>query len=162
MVVPFPPGGPSDVVARIIADGMSRRAQSDVIIENVGGAGGTIGTARVAAATPDGYTLLGAGMGSHVAAPALFPNLRYDSTKDFEPIGLVSNAPVAVVAQKGFSGQGPQGIHRLGEKGRRRREAGPWRHRLGLAYGLPAVQLGGRSEAEARSPIAAPARRSTI
>ena len=101
MVVPFPPGGPSDVVARIIADGMSRAmGGASVIIENVGGAGGTLGTARVAEATPDGYTLLGAGMGSHVAAPALFPNLRYDSTKDFEPIGLVSNSPVAVVAKK--------------------------------------------------------------
>ena len=101
MVVPFPPGGPSDVVARIIADGMSRAmGGASVIIENVGGAGGTIGTARVAEATPDGYTLLGAGMGSHVAAPALFPNLRYDSTKDFAPIGLASNSPVAVVAKK--------------------------------------------------------------
>ena len=63
MVVPFPPGGPSDVVARIIADGMSRVLNQTIIIENVGGAGGTIGTARVAAATPDGYTLLAAGMG---------------------------------------------------------------------------------------------------
>ena len=102
MVVPFPPGGPSDVVARIIAEGMSRQLDQTVIIENVSGAGGTIGTARVAAATPDGYTLLAAGMGSHVAAPALTPNLRYDSTKDFEPIGLISNAPVAVVARKDF------------------------------------------------------------
>ena len=102
MVVPFPPGGPSDVVARIIADGMSRVLNQTIIIENVGGAGGTIGTARVAAATPDGYTLLAAGMGSHVAAPALTPNLRYDSAKDFEPIGLISNAPVAVVARKDF------------------------------------------------------------
>jgi len=100
MIVPFPPGGPSDVVARIMADGMGRALGGTIIIENVGGAGGTIGTARAAAATPDGYTLLGAGMGSHVAAPALFPNLRYDSTKDFEPIGLVSNSPVAVVAKK--------------------------------------------------------------
>ena len=73
MIVPFPPGGPSDVVARIIADGMSRVLNQTIIIENVGGAGGTIGTARVAAATPDGYTLLAAGMGSHVAAPALTP-----------------------------------------------------------------------------------------
>ena len=102
MIVPFPPGGPSDVVARIIAEGMSRVLNQTIIIENVGGAGGTIGTARVAAATPDGYTLLAAGMGSHVAAPALTPNLRYDSTKDFEPIGLISNAPVAVVARKDF------------------------------------------------------------
>ena len=102
MIVPFPPGGPSDVVARIIADGMSRVLNQTIVIENVGGAGGTIGTARVAAATPDGYTLLAAGMGSHVAAPALFPQMKYDSTKDFEPIGLIANAPVAVVAKKDF------------------------------------------------------------
>ena len=102
MIVPFPPGGPSDVVARIMADGMGRALGGNVVIENVGGAGGTIGTGRAAAAAPDGYTLLGAGMGSHVAAPALFPNMKYDSTKDFEPIGLTSNAPVAVVAKKDF------------------------------------------------------------
>lgn len=102
VIVPYPPGGPSDVVARIVVDGMSRALNQTIIIENVGGAGGTIGTARVAAATPDGYTLLAASMGSHVAAPALTPNLRYDSTKDFEPIGLMSNAPVAVVARKDF------------------------------------------------------------
>ncbi len=102
LVVPFPPGGPSDVVARIIGDGVSRQLNQTVIIENVGGAGGTIGTARVAAAAPDGYTLLAAGMGSHVAAPALTPNIRYDSIRDFEPIGLIANAPVAVVARKDF------------------------------------------------------------
>ncbi|MDO8876984.1 MAG: tripartite tricarboxylate transporter substrate-binding protein [Pseudolabrys sp.] len=100
MVVPFPPGGPSDVVARIMADGMGKALGQNVVIENVGGAGGTIGTARVAAAEPDGYTVLGASMGSHVSAPALFPNLKYDSSKDFEPIGLTSNAPAAVVARK--------------------------------------------------------------
>src|ERR1700693_2325624 len=71
MIVPFPAGGPSDVVARIMADGMGRVLGQTVVIENVGGAGGTTGTARAAAAEPDGYTLLGAGMGSHVAAPAL-------------------------------------------------------------------------------------------
>jgi tripartite-type tricarboxylate transporter receptor subunit TctC len=102
LVVPFPPGGPSDVVARIIADGMSRALGQTMIIENVGGAGGTIGTARVAGATPDGYTLLAASMGSHVAAPVLTPGIRYDSAKDFEPIGLTANAPVAVVARKDF------------------------------------------------------------
>jgi tripartite-type tricarboxylate transporter receptor subunit TctC len=102
MIVPFPPGGPSDVVARIMADGMGKALGESIVIENVGGAGGTIGTARAAAAAPDGYTLLGASMGSHVSAPALFANLRYDSTKDFEPIGLASNAPAAVVARKDF------------------------------------------------------------
>ncbi len=100
MVVPFPPGGPSDVVARIVADGMSRALGQSVIIENVGGAGGTLGTARVAEATPDGYTILGASMGSHVAAHALYTNLRYDSTKDFAPIGLAANSQVAIVTKK--------------------------------------------------------------
>ncbi len=102
MVVPFPPGGPSDVVARIVAEGMGRVLKQTVIIENVGGAGGTIGGARVASATPDGYMLLAGSMGSQVSAPVLTPSIRYDPIKDFEPIGLTANAPVAVVARKDF------------------------------------------------------------
>jgi len=102
MIVPYPAGGPSDVVARIMADGMSKALGHNIIIENVGGAGGTIGTARAAGAEHDGYTLLAASMGSHVSAPALYANLKYDSTKDFEPIGLTANAPAAIVARKDF------------------------------------------------------------
>ncbi|HZP77709.1 MAG TPA: tripartite tricarboxylate transporter substrate-binding protein [Pseudolabrys sp.] len=102
MIVPYPAGGPSDVVARIMADGMGRVLGQSVIIENVGGAGGTIGTARAAAADADGYTLLAASMGSHVAAPAFYPNLKYDSTKDFTPIGLTAHAPAAIIARKDF------------------------------------------------------------
>ena len=102
MVVPYPAGGPSDVVARIVADGMSKRLGQSIVIENVGGAGGTLGTARVAAAEPDGYTLLAAIMGSHVAAPAFYPNLKYDSTRDFAAIGLTAHAPAAIVARKDF------------------------------------------------------------
>src|SRR5689334_6853651 len=82
MIVPYPAGGPSDVVARIMADGMSKALGHNIIIENVGGAGGTIGTARAAASEHDGYTLLAASMGSHVSAPALYANLKYDSTKE--------------------------------------------------------------------------------
>jgi tripartite-type tricarboxylate transporter receptor subunit TctC len=102
MVVPYPAGGPSDVVARIVAEGMGRALGQSIVIENVGGAGGTIGTGRVAEAQPDGYTLLGASMGSHVSAPALYPNLKYDSTKDFTPIGLTLHAPAAIVAKQDF------------------------------------------------------------
>jgi tripartite-type tricarboxylate transporter receptor subunit TctC len=102
MVVPYPAGGPSDVVARIVADGMGKVLGQTVIVENIGGAGGTIGTARVAESRPDGYTILGASMGSHVSAPALYPNLKYDSAKDFEPIGLTLHAPAAIVAKKDF------------------------------------------------------------
>ena len=78
MVVPFAPGGPSDVIARIFADHMSRSLGQQVVIENFGGAGGTLGSARVASAEPDGYTLLAGSMGSHVAAPVLYGNLKYD------------------------------------------------------------------------------------
>src|SRR4051812_5177264 len=87
-VVPFPAGGPSDVVARIVADQMGKVLGQTLVIENVGGAGGTLGSSRVAAAAPDGYTLLAGSMGSHVAAPVLTPNIKYDSARDFAPIGL--------------------------------------------------------------------------
>jgi tripartite-type tricarboxylate transporter receptor subunit TctC len=102
VVVPFPAGGPSDVVARIVTERMGRTLGQQMVIENVGGAGGTLGSARVAAAQPDGYTLLAGSMGSHVAAPALTPNVKYDSARDFEPVGLTANAPAVIVARKNF------------------------------------------------------------
>ncbi len=102
VVVPFPAGGPSDVVARIVTEQMGKILGQSLVIENVGGAGGTIGSARVAAASPDGYTLLAGSMGSHVAAPVLTPNLKYDSERDFEPIGFTAHAPAVIVARKDF------------------------------------------------------------
>ena len=102
VVVPFPAGGPSDVVARIVTEHMSRTLRRQMVIENVGGAGGTLGSARVAAAQPDGYTLLAGSMGSHVAAPVLTPNVKYDSERDFEPIGLTAHSPAVIVARKDF------------------------------------------------------------
>src|SRR5438876_7957605 len=102
VVVPFPAGGPSDVVARIVTEQMGKILSQSMVIENVGGAGGTLGSARVAAAAPDGYTLLAGSMGSHVAAPVLTPNVRYDSARDFEPIGFTAHAPAVIVAKKDF------------------------------------------------------------
>ena len=102
VVVPFPAGGPSDVVARIVTEQMGRILGQSMVIENVGGAGGTIGSARVAVAHPDGYTLLAGSMGSHVAAPVLTPNVKYDSERDFEPIGFTAHAPAVIVAKKDF------------------------------------------------------------
>jgi len=101
MIVPFPAGGPSDVVARIMADGMGRHLGQQVVVENVGGAGGTLGTGRAADATADGYTILAASMGPMVSAPAFYPNLKYDP-KDFAPIGLSANASAAIVAKNDF------------------------------------------------------------
>jgi tripartite-type tricarboxylate transporter receptor subunit TctC len=102
VIVPFPAGGASDVVARIVTNQMSKILGQSIVIENVGGAGGTIGSARVAAAAPDGYTLLAAAMGSHVAAPVLTPNLKYDPVADFAPIGLTANSPAVVIAREDF------------------------------------------------------------
>jgi tripartite-type tricarboxylate transporter receptor subunit TctC len=73
-----------------------------MVIENIAGAGGTLGSARVATAQPDGYTLLAGSMGSHVAAPVLTPNVKYDSERDFEPIGLTAHSPAVIVARKDF------------------------------------------------------------
>jgi tripartite-type tricarboxylate transporter receptor subunit TctC len=101
-VVPFPAGGPSDVVARIVTEHMGRTLGQQMVIENVAGAGGTLGSARVAAAAPDGYTLLAGSMGSHVAAPVLSPNLKYDPGRDFAPIGLTAHSPAIIVARKDF------------------------------------------------------------
>jgi tripartite-type tricarboxylate transporter receptor subunit TctC len=102
VVVPFPPGGASDVVARIVTNQMSKILGQSIIIENVSGAGGTVGSARVAVAAPDGYTLLAAAMGSHVAAPVLTPNLKYDPVADFVPIGFTAHSPAVVIARKDF------------------------------------------------------------
>jgi tripartite-type tricarboxylate transporter receptor subunit TctC len=102
VIVPFPAGGASDVVARIVTNQMSKILGQPIVIENVGGAGGTIGSARAAAAAPDGYTLLAAAMGSHVAAPVLTPNLKYDPVADFVPIGITAHSPAVVIARKDF------------------------------------------------------------
>ena len=102
VVVPFPAGGPSDIVARILAEHMAKTLGQPMVIENVGGAGGTLGSARVAAAQPDGYTLLAGSMGSHVSAPALTPNMKYDSGRDFDPVGQTIDAPAVIVARKDF------------------------------------------------------------
>jgi tripartite-type tricarboxylate transporter receptor subunit TctC len=102
MIVPFAAGGPTDVIARIVGDHMSRTLGQQVVVENVAGAGGTTGITRAAQAQADGYTIMMGHMGTHGAAPALYPNLKYDPTKDFAPIGLAAGTPILIVARKDF------------------------------------------------------------
>jgi tripartite-type tricarboxylate transporter receptor subunit TctC len=102
MIVPFAAGGPTDVIARIVAEHMSRTLGQQIVIENVAGAGGTTGTLRVAQATADGYTIEMGQMGTHGAAPAAYPSLKYDPKKDFAPIGLAAGTPILIVAKKDF------------------------------------------------------------
>ena len=99
VIVPFAAGGPTDVIARIAGESMSRNLGQQLVVENVAGAGGTTGITRASQAAPDGYTIMMGHMGTHAAAPALYPRLRYDPTKDFEPIGLVASTPILVVAR---------------------------------------------------------------
>ena len=102
MIVPFAAGGPTDVIARIVSDHMSRTLGQQIVIENVAGAGGTTGITRAAQSQPDGYTIMMGHMGTHGAAPALYPNLKYDPAKDFAPIGLAAGTPIVIVAKKDF------------------------------------------------------------
>lgn len=102
MIVPFAAGGPTDIVARIVSDHMTRTLGQQIVIENVGGAGGTVGTTRAAQAQPDGYTIMMGHMGTHGAAPALYPNLKYDPAKSFAPIGLAAGTPILIVTRKNF------------------------------------------------------------
>ena len=98
LIVPFPPGGSTDVAARIIAERMRAPLGQSVIVENVGGAGGSIAVGRVARAAPDGYTIDIGQWDTHVGS--IIYKLDYDLQKDFEPIGLISNNPQLMVAKK--------------------------------------------------------------
>ena len=100
MVIPFAAGGPTDVVGRIIGDQMARTLGQPVIVENVVGASGQTASLRVSKAEPDGYTFIIGHTGTHAAAVALNPNLRYDPLKDFSPVGLVNTNPILVVSRK--------------------------------------------------------------
>jgi len=97
LMVPFPPGGSTDIVARIVAQKLGERLGQPLVIENRGGAGGTIGTALIAKAAPDGYNLAIASTSTHVVAPGVYPKLEYDPVKDFAPVGLMAISPYLLV-----------------------------------------------------------------
>jgi tripartite-type tricarboxylate transporter receptor subunit TctC len=101
MIVPFAAGGPTDTVARLIAVPMSKALKQQVIVENVGGAGGTIAANRVAKAAPDGYTILIYHIGM-ATAPALYRKLPFKPLEDFEYIGLINDVPMTLVARGNF------------------------------------------------------------
>jgi tripartite-type tricarboxylate transporter receptor subunit TctC len=102
VIVPFAAGGPADVTGRVLADILSRHLGQSFVVENVGGAGGTVGALRAARARPDGYTIISGHMGTHAAAPMFYPNLGYDPEKDFEPIGLIAEQPELLAVRKDF------------------------------------------------------------
>ncbi|MBX9740149.1 MAG: tripartite tricarboxylate transporter substrate binding protein BugD [Beijerinckiaceae bacterium] len=102
MIVPFAAGGPTDIVARLVSENMSKTLGQQIVVENVAGAGGTTGITRASQAKPDGYTIMMGHMGTHGAAPALYANLKYDPVKDFEPVGMAAGTPILIVTKKAF------------------------------------------------------------
>ena len=101
LIVAFPPGGSTDIIARLVGQKLSERVGQQVVVDNRGGAGGTIGTDIAAKSTADGYTLTMGTTSTHVIAPAIFPNVKYDPIKDFEPITLVASTPYLLVLHPG-------------------------------------------------------------
>jgi tripartite-type tricarboxylate transporter receptor subunit TctC len=109
IVVPFPAGGPSDVVARIVAEGMRGSLGQPVIVENVTGAGGTIALKRVSQSAADGYTLAIGNWATHVGATASY-RVPYDITKDFEPIAMLAIAPLWLVGANSIPSSDLKGL----------------------------------------------------
>ncbi len=103
VIVPFAAGGPTDVVTRLVVEHMTRTLGQTFVVENVGGAGGTIGMTRAALASPDGYTIAVGNMGTQSAAPALYPALKYDPAKSFAQVGVVNFTPQAIVSKKAMT-----------------------------------------------------------
>jgi tripartite-type tricarboxylate transporter receptor subunit TctC len=100
LVVPFPAGGPTDIVARPLAQLLGDALKGTIVIDNRGGAGGSLGADAVAKSAPDGRTLLMGTVGTHAINPALYKKLPYDAERDFTPIALVAMAPVAIVVHQ--------------------------------------------------------------
>lgn len=109
MIVPFSAGGPTDTVARLVAEAMSRDLGQQIIVENVGGAGGTVGANRVATAEADGYTLLLHHIGMATTA-TLYRNLPYNALESFEHVGLVTDVPMTIIARPDFPAEDLQGL----------------------------------------------------
>lgn len=103
LVVPFPPGGSTDIVGRVVADGLGKALGQPIVIENRGGAGGTVGTAVVAKAAPDGYTLSIGTTSTHAVGPATLRKVAFDPVKGFAPITLVAETPYVLAVNKGVA-----------------------------------------------------------
>src|SRR5262245_1008800 len=101
IIVPIPPGAVADITARVIAEPMRVTLGQPILIDNVAGAGGSIGVGRAARAAPDGYTLSFGNWLTHVGASAAYP-VQYDVLKDFEPVSLLTQSPMWLVARNGF------------------------------------------------------------
>src|SRR4029077_11680960 len=145
LVVPYPPGGGVDALARIVADRLSVALKASVVVDNRAGAGGNIGTRAVAKAEPDGHTLLLGHTGTISINPSLYANAGYDPRKDFAPIGLIASMPVVLIAHPSFPAKTVADVIAIARK-----EPGK------LNFGTSAVGTGGYLTAENFNAAARP------
>ena len=137
IVVPFTPGGSTDILGRLAAEVLQSHFRQSVVVENRTGGGGTVGTRQVAKAEPDGYTLMLAHTGTISINPSLYANAGYDPRKDFAPIGLIGSMPVALIAHPSFPAKTVADVIAIAK-----REPGK------LNFGTSAVGTGGYLTAE--------------
>ncbi len=156
LIVPFSAGGGVDASARLQALVMGEILGQTIVVENVGAAAGTVGTSRVAKATPDGYTMLIGNSGTQVYSQWLYKKRPYDSVADFEPVGIVTESPRVLVARKGLPVNNLQEFIAYAKANQDKMQYFVGRRRLGHASALRAVQLHARAE---RHPCALSRRR---
>jgi tripartite-type tricarboxylate transporter receptor subunit TctC len=162
LVVAFPPGGATDVIARAIVDNMSQTLGQQIVIEHIGGAGGTIGAARVARASPDGYTILIHQPGLAVGV-ALYPKLTFEAEKDFTGIGVVANMATMMVGRSTLPATLPELVHWMKQPGNSAKIAhagiGSFGHVCGVMFaqevGAKADQIPYRGGAPALNDVVA-------
>ncbi len=129
MIIPLAPGGSTDVLARIMAEGMRKSLGQPVIPENTSGAGGTIGVTKAERSAPDGYTILFGQFGTNMANGAIY-SLDFDLVKDFQPIALVATQPFFISSRKDAAGQQSERTDRLDESQWRKNHRGQFGRRL--------------------------------
>jgi tripartite-type tricarboxylate transporter receptor subunit TctC len=143
LIVPFAPGGTTDVMARLVGDRLGPRLGQPVIVENRAGAGATVGSTIAAQAAPDGHTLLMSNIASHGIAPTLYRNIRYDAMRDFVHIALVTRNPSAMVCNPGFAARSVADVVRIAKEKPGGLDfatsgAGSSNHLLGLRFAMAA------------------------
>ena len=116
LIVPYAAGGGNDVMARIVAERMSRTLGQQIVIENKGGAGGSIATRQIAKAAPDGYTLGLGGTGTLAINPTLYPNVGYDPRRDFAPVGLIASSALVVLVNPSVAARSVGELIALGKR----------------------------------------------
>lgn len=116
LIVPYSAGGGNDLTARVVAEHMSRTLGQQIVIENRGGAGGSIATRQVARAAPDGYTLALGGTGTLAVDPTLYPNAGYDPRKDFAPVGLIATSPLVLLTHPSLPARSIEELIALAKK----------------------------------------------